>query len=77
MTKTMTSARKILGDENPVTLHAMETLAYIYSRQCRWKEAQQLQVLTVRGAQAVFGPESHDTLRSQWTLASIHQENGE
>jgi tetratricopeptide (TPR) repeat protein len=72
---TMSIQQRKDGDINPDTLASMDILASIYSKQGRWKEAEELEVQIIKTQKQVLGPHPN-TLISMGNLASIYRKQG-
>ncbi|KAK2789171.1 hypothetical protein FQN53_002396 [Emmonsiellopsis sp. PD_33] len=67
-------AKRILGEEHPVTLGIMDHLADVYYRQGQLGKAEELGTHTLKSRKKVLGPEHKYTLRGMELLARIWTE---
>jgi hypothetical protein len=67
----------MIGENNPDTLTAMNTLAALYRRQGRHAEAERLCLKTLRARRQVLGEHHPFTLGTLYELARIHAASGE
>ncbi|KAL2782795.1 hypothetical protein BJX66DRAFT_319827, partial [Aspergillus keveii] len=65
-----------LGSEHPDTLSHMAHLASTYSRQGRWKDAEEIQELVLGTSTRVLGSEHPDTLSHMAHLATTYSLQG-
>lgn len=68
--------QKVSGAENPATLAAMNSLAYLLHREGREADAERLQRQTLEAERRVLGPRDPRTVTSMAELAAILVERG-
>ena len=68
---------RVLGAEHPETLTSMANLAMTYTKQGRWTEAKELQVLVMETCKTKLGPDHPDTLISIANLAYTCEGQGD
>jgi serine/threonine protein kinase len=71
LTQAVATNRRVLGEDSPTTLAAINALANVYWYQERFSEAEPLYVDVIRRRQRVLGPEHRDTLAAQNDLAGL------
>ena len=72
----MDMRKKLLGEEHPDTLTAMENLANTYFNQGRWNEAEQLEVQVMNMTKKLLGEEHPDTLTAMGNLGLTYRSQG-
>ncbi|HTM38592.1 MAG TPA: serine/threonine-protein kinase [Terriglobales bacterium] len=68
--------RRLLGEENPKTLHTKNLLGWTAKLQGKYPEAEALLTQTLTSRRRVLGPEHRDTLSSMNNLAVLYIEEG-
>src|SRR5262249_43101192 len=74
--KAMKVRRKILGQEDEVTLRSVAMVGLAYHMAGRWDEAEELEVQVMETSKRVLGAEHPDTLTSMANLASTFWKQG-
>ncbi|KAJ6060198.1 hypothetical protein N7499_012234 [Penicillium canescens] len=67
---------EIGGAEDGEALDSTAMLAYVYSLEGRWKEAEKLEVQVMETRRMKLGADHHDTLASMANLASMFWKKG-
>jgi len=72
----LADARRVLGDESPVTLSAMSDYAVVLAELERFEEASAVAEETIRLKDRVYGPEHPQTLPTMINLSAIYGQMG-
>ena len=72
--QTLELRKRILGEEHPGTLRAMNNLVVSYTNLGRHQETVQLGKQAVEARRHVLGPDHYDTIYSEQQLAMFSQD---
>jgi non-specific serine/threonine protein kinase/serine/threonine-protein kinase len=76
MKRSVETRRRILGEDHPDTLEAIEGLACLYERQGHYAEAEKVGRMNVAARRRVLGEEHPATLHSMEHLAVVYERQG-
>lgn len=74
--KSVSTAKQNLGLKHPETLVYMNNLAYLYSTEGRFDDAEKLHLTTYELRKEVYGEDHQDTLTSMNNLGHVYQRQG-